>query len=143
MSKVKNVEQPMEQPKRSGKFIFANSDIYEGEFEINAAGSLVRQGQGVFTCSDGVIYSGNWSNDKMNGKGYFLHPSGSKYKGNFVDGKFDGSGSYTWPDGSSYEGEFKDSKLEGKGFFKDPTGQIWTGKFQGSSATRLKFKLCM
>ena len=133
----------IEQTKRSGKFIFASGDIYEGEYDINHTGSVVRSGKGVFTCSDGIIYSGYWLNDKMNGKGYYLHPSGCKYKGDFVEGKFEGVGSYTWPDGSSYDGEFKDSKLEGRGFFKDQTGQIWTGKYQGTSATRLKFKLCM
>lgn len=139
----KDRKEQEEPAKRSGKFIFANGDIYEGEYQISTSGSLIRHGRGVYTCSDGVIYSGEWSGDKLNGKGYYLHPTGSKYKGDFVDGKFDGIGAYTWPDGSSYDGEFKESKLEGKGFFKDPTGQLWTGKFQGSSATRLKFKLCM
>lgn len=128
-----------------GKFIFANGDVYEGQYELNkATGTIERQGYGVLTSKDGTLYSGVWKNDKLNGSGSFTHTStGCKYEGDFLNGKFDGIGKYFWPDGSIYEGEFKESKLEGKGFFKDPTGQIWSGKFSGDSAARLRFKLSM
>lgn len=130
--------------KKSGKFVFANGDVYDGEYEFNnQTGSIERSGFGTVTCKDGVVYSGYWTNDKMNGKGHYYHPSGCKYEGDFENGKFEGVGVYQWPDGSVYEGEFKASKLEGKGFFKDPNGQVWTGKFQGDNAARLKFRLCM
>ena len=85
--------------------------IYKkGEYDQNHHGSLVRQGNGTLTCQDGVIYSGNWSNDKMNGQGSYTHPSGMKYEGEFVNGRFEGNGRYEWPDGFNYEGEFKDDK---------------------------------
>lgn len=128
---------------KKGKFIFANGDVYEGQYELNNHGSIERHGFGVFTSKDGVVYHGNWKNDTMNGKGSFIHPSGCKYEGDFVNGKYEGVGKYYWPDGSIYEGEFKDSKLEGKGWFRDPTGQCWTGKFSGDTAARLRFKLSM
>jgi hypothetical protein len=128
----------------SAKFIFANGDIYDGEFTLNETGSIVRQGFGTFTCQDGVVYSGNWSNDKMNGKGSFIHqPSGMKYEGDFLNGKYEGVGKYIWPDGYYYEGEFKDSKLSGRGLLKDPCGQTWYGKFEGNVANNLRFKLNM
>lgn len=130
--------------KQTGKFVFANGDVYEGEYTLNQlTGSIERSGVGKFTSKDGLIYAGKWLNDKMNGKGSFYHPSGMKYEGDFVAGKFDGVGKYTWPDGSHYEGEFRESKLEGNGYFRDPTGQLWTGKFSGKYADRLKFKLNM
>lgn len=129
--------------KKTGKFIFANGDVFEGQYELNQSNSIERHGNGTVTCKNGVIYSGTWVNDKLNGKGTYIHPSGCKYEGDFLNGKFDGVGRYEWPDGSHYEGEFKNSKLEGKGYFKDPTGQIWTGKFQGDSASRLRFRLNM
>lgn len=129
--------------KKSGKFVFANEDVYDGEYETSANGSIERSGFGVLRSKDGSVYSGNWSKDKLNGKGMFEHQSGCKYEGDFVDGKFEGMGIYSWPNGSFYQGEFKDSKIVGKGFFKDPTGQIWTGKFNGETASKLKFKLSM
>ena len=130
--------------KQTGKFVFANGDVYEGEYTLNQlTGSIERNGSGQFTSRDGIIYAGKWSQDKMNGKGTFYHPSGMKYEGDFLNGKFDGIGKYTWPDGSQYEGEFRDCKLEGNGYFRDPTGQLWTGKFSGKYADRLKFKLNM
>ena len=129
--------------RRHGKFVFANGDVYEGEYEANSAGSIERTGFGTLTCSEGVVYSGNWRADKMNGKGSFYHPAGMKYEGDFVDGKFEGIGRYVWPDGFYYEGEFRASKLEGRGFFRDPNGQIWLGKFEGDFANRLQFKLNM
>ena len=129
--------------KTSGKFVFANGDTYEGEYDLNASGSIERNGSGIFTSVDGTVYSGQWSGDKMNGRGTFMHPSGMKYEGDFVNGKFEGVGKYVWPDGSYYEGEFKASKLEGRGYFRDPTGQLWTGNFDGTQADRLQFKLNM
>lgn len=126
-----------------GKFIFANGDIYEGEFSLADTGSIVRQGFGTFTCQDGIIYSGNWFNDKMNGNGSYIHPSGMKYEGDFVNGKYEGNGKYIWPDGYFYEGEFKDSKLVGQGLLRDPCGQTWVGKFEGNYASNLRFKLNM
>lgn len=108
----------------SGKFIFSNGDIYEGEFELLDSGSIVRQGFGTFTCQDGIVYSGCWSNDKMNGKGSYIHPSGMRYEGEFVNGKYEGRGKYMWPDGYYYEGDFKDSKLMGNGFLRDPVIKI-------------------
>ena len=129
---------------KSGKFIFANGDVYEGQYELNSAGSVERHGFGTFTSSDGVVYSGNWSGDKMNGMGLYEHsPSGMRYEGQFVDGQFEGRGQYIWPDGYHYEGEFKGCKLEGHGQLRDPTGQVWVGAFHGDHASALKFKLNM
>ena len=128
---------------KSGKFVFANGDIYDGEYETTASGSIERCGFGTLTTHDGIVYDGYWKSDKMNGKGSYIHTSGCKYVGDFLNGKFEGMGKYIWPDGSSYEGEFKASKLEGKGMFKDKNGQIWTGRFNEDNQARLKFKLNM
>jgi hypothetical protein len=38
----------------SAKFIFANGNIYDGEFTLNDSGSIVRKGFGTFTCQYGV-----------------------------------------------------------------------------------------
>lgn len=51
-----------------GLYIFANGDIYEGEFENGN-----RQGQGCYTWTDQSYYKGEWLADKMNGKGIYAN----------------------------------------------------------------------
>jgi hypothetical protein len=51
-----------------GLYIFANGDIYEGEFENGN-----RQGQGTYTWTDQSYYKGEWLADKMNGKGVYAN----------------------------------------------------------------------
>ena len=129
--------------KKSGKVVFINGDVYDGDYETNQSESIYRHGNGTFNCKNGVIYTGEWHLDKMNGRGEYIHPSGMTYKGDFVDGKFEGVGVYKWPDGSVYEGEFKNSKLEGHGVYHDTSGQIWSGKFRGNAAPGLRFNINM
>ena len=51
-----------------GHYIFANGDIYEGEF---CNGN--RQGEGTYTWIDQSYYRGQWMADKMNGKGVYAN----------------------------------------------------------------------
>ena len=53
----------------------------EGEYSQNTDGTPERRGQGTHTTADGVVYRGNWSDDKMNGEGVMEFPSGTKYEG--------------------------------------------------------------
>ena len=87
---------------KTGRFVFPNGDEYEGSYQLNQSGSIERHGAGVFKTIEGVVYSGDWLQDKMNGKGVFTHPNGCQYEGDFVGGYFEGHGKYTWPDGSFY-----------------------------------------
>jgi hypothetical protein len=48
--------------------VFANGDIYEGEFENGN-----RHGQGAYTWTDNSYYRGEWVSDKMNGKGIYAN----------------------------------------------------------------------
>lgn len=145
--------------KKSGKFIFANGDEYEGEYEqrmvteeigggtvTQSVSAVERSGKGVLRCANGNVYEGKWLRDKLNGtECTFSHPSGCTYHGEFRDGLFDGQGVYKWPGGAYYEGEFKAGRLEGKGTFYDESGQVWVGTFradQGADSTALlRFRL--
>ncbi|KAM6460986.1 MORN repeat-containing protein 2 isoform 2-T2 [Liasis olivaceus] len=62
-------------------FIFPNQDKYDGDCTRTLDGVLERNGYGVHTTADGIIYRGTWKNDKMNGLGRLEHPSGAVYEG--------------------------------------------------------------
>ncbi|XP_064597026.1 MORN repeat-containing protein 2-like [Liolophura sinensis] len=123
-----------------GIYIFPNGDKYDG-FYIQINGSQERCGTGTNHFVDGIVYEGQWENDKMNGKGKLTHPSGATYEGDFVDNKFNGMGKYSWPNGSYYEGQFVENRMEGEGQFTDTEGQNWTGTFRFKAAPGLRFKL--
>nr|XP_033793065.1 MORN repeat-containing protein 2 isoform X2 [Geotrypetes seraphini] len=87
-------------------FVFPNGDKYDGECIRTASGVLERNGVGTHKNPNGVIYKGNWMNDKMNGIGRLEHPSGAVYEGEFIDNMFHGTGVYTFPNGAKYTGTF-------------------------------------
>ncbi|XP_066553350.1 MORN repeat-containing protein 2 isoform X2 [Amia ocellicauda] len=139
--KEKNLEQ-----KEPGilkvSYIFPNGDRYDGEYHKTSDG-VIRNGYGKHTAANGVIYIGEWKDDKMNGKGKLDHPSGAVYEGDFTDNMFHGNGIYTFRNGSKYTGGFNNNKLEGEGRFTDTQGLVWTGNFHNRAAPGLKLKLDM
>ncbi|ESP03380.1 hypothetical protein LOTGIDRAFT_199227 [Lottia gigantea] len=139
--KEKKGDTPRE--KRTGVYLFANGDKYDGEYVLSEHGSLERHGNGTHETPGGIRYQGEWGNDKMNGQGCLSHASGSTYDGDFSNNKFHGFGKYTWPNGSFYEGRFVENKLEGEGQFTDTEGQVWTGTFRYKAAPGLQFKLML
>ena len=51
-----------------------------GEYIEKGPGQIVRSGQGTHTSASGMIYSGQWSNDILNGKGKkVIHDSNDAY----------------------------------------------------------------
>ncbi|XP_062912430.1 MORN repeat-containing protein 2 isoform X1 [Mobula hypostoma] len=129
--------------------IFPNEDRYgtfcitftEGECTRIDGIGLERNGFGIHTTPDGIIYTGQWKNDKMNGNGKLVHPSGATYEGEFKDNTFHGTGIYTWPNNLKYIGNFNKNKLEGEGKFIDAQGYEWIGTFHCKAAPGLKLKL--
>ncbi|XP_078261398.1 MORN repeat-containing protein 2 [Rhinoraja longicauda] len=123
--------------------IFPNEDRYAGECTRSVDAGLERNGYGVHTTLNGITYSGQWNNDKMNGTGKLVHLSGAVYEGEFKDNTFHGMGTYTWPNNSKYIGSFNNNKLEGEGKFIDAEGYEWIGTFHYKAAPGLKLKLDM
>ncbi|KAM9705275.1 MORN repeat-containing protein 2 [Menidia menidia] len=121
-------------------FIFPNGDRYEGECSRSGSGVLVRSGRGKHTSAGGVVYIGEWHEDKMQGRGTLQHPSGALYEGDFQDNMYHGVGTYTFPDGSRYKGHFHQNRLKGEGTFIDVQGLVWTGEFHGKAALGLKMQ---
>ncbi|MED6263231.1 hypothetical protein CHARACLAT_002423 [Characodon lateralis] len=118
--------------------IFPNGDKYEGQCSRSASGALVRSGIGKHTSVSGIIYMGEWCEDKMLGRGSLQFPSGALYEGEFKDNMYHGSGTYIFPDGSVYRGHFCNDRLAGEGTFTDAQGLSWTGDFHGETALGLK-----
>ncbi|XP_076578022.1 MORN repeat-containing protein 2 [Chaetodon auriga] len=121
-------------------YIFPNGDRYEGECSRSTSGVMMRSGAGKHTSAGGVIYTGEWREDKMHGRGTLQHPSGALYEGEFKNNMYDGMGAYTFPDGSTYKGHFCENRLEGEGAFTDTHGLVWTGEFHGKAALGLKMQ---
>nr|XP_034966922.1 MORN repeat-containing protein 2 isoform X1 [Zootoca vivipara] len=124
-------------------FVFPNGDKYEGDCIRTLEGVLERCGHGVHTTPDGIIYQGNWKNDKMNGFGKLEHPSGAVYEGEFFNNMFHGTGTYIFTNGAKYTGQFCANRVEGKGEFRDTQGLEWDGTFHYTAAPGLKLKLDM
>ncbi|KAF7658445.1 hypothetical protein LDENG_00012420 [Lucifuga dentata] len=121
-------------------YIFPNGDKYEGECSRSTSGVMMRSGSGTHTSASGIIYTGEWHEDKMHGRGTLQHPSGAVYEGEFKDNMYHGTGTYTFPDGSSYTGPFNENRLEGEGALTNTTGLVWTGEFHGKAALGLKLQ---
>lgn len=96
---VEPVEQEVETV-QNGCFIYPDGSKYEGEWTL-VDGNQVRNGKGTFTCGPDQ-YSGNWSNDAMDGEGEYFFSSGAIYRGNFTLNLFHGLGEYVFPDGATY-----------------------------------------
>ncbi|XP_051867694.1 MORN repeat-containing protein 2 isoform X1 [Pristis pectinata] len=123
--------------------IFPNEDRYDGECTRIDDVGLERNGFGIHTTPNGITYTGQWKNDKMNGTGKLVHPSGAIYEGEFKDNTFHGTGTYTWPNNLKYIGNFNKNRLEGEGKFIDAEGYEWIGTFHYKAAPGLKLKLDM
>ncbi|XP_026217268.1 MORN repeat-containing protein 2 isoform X1 [Anabas testudineus] len=124
-----------------GSYVFPNGDRYEGDYSRSATGVILRSGTGKHISANGILYTGEWHEDKMHGRGTLQHPSGALYEGEFKDNMYHGTGIYTFPDGSTYKGHFYENRLEGEGAFTDTKGLVWTGEFHGKAALGLKMQL--
>uniref|UniRef100_A0A8C6GLY2 MORN repeat containing 2 n=1 Tax=Mus spicilegus TaxID=10103 RepID=A0A8C6GLY2_MUSSI len=125
------------------KFIFPNGDTYDGDCTRTTSGICERNGTGMHTTPNGIVYTGSWKDDKMNGFGRLEHFSGAVYEGQFKDNMFHGLGTYTFPTGAKYIGNFNENRVEGEGEYTDTQGLQWCGNFHFTAAPGLKLKLYM
>ncbi|CAN0507209.1 unnamed protein product [Rangifer tarandus platyrhynchus] len=124
-------------------FIFPNGDKYDGDCTRTSSGVIERNGIGIHTTPNGIVYTGSWKDDKMNGFGKLEHFSGAVYEGHFKDNMFHGLGTYTFPTGAKYTGNFNENRVEGEGQYTDIQGLEWCGSFHFTAAPGLRLKLHM
>ncbi|XP_060988968.1 MORN repeat-containing protein 4-like [Dama dama] len=124
-------------------FIFPNGDKYDGDGTRTSSGVIERNGIGIHTTPNGIVYTGSWKDDKMNGFGELEHFSGAVYEGHFKDIMFHGLGTYTFPTGAKYTGNFNENRVEGEGQYTDIQGLEWCSNFHFTAAPGLRLKLHM
>ena len=106
--------------------------------------------------SIGIMYQGEWTDDKFHGQGTYLWADGSKYEGSFVWGTIHGKGTFTttpgctytgffdkglkhgrgtsnWTDGRSHNGMWSRGAMTGKGKQIWPNGVEYIGKFKNGA----------
>jgi hypothetical protein len=76
--------------------------------------SLILNGPGKITFSDGSTLSGDFVNGVVEGQGEFVKPGSFEFKGDFSDGQ-PTSGTVTFVNGPTYEGSFADGLPSGAG----------------------------
>merc|ERR1719453_957578 len=72
----------------------------------------IKHGFGKCTWSGGIVYEGQWDNNKRHGQGVFSRP-GVKYEGQFMDDKKHGVGTSTDRSGASITGVWKNDEQIG------------------------------
>ncbi len=87
-------------------FVKIKRMLDDGEYKAGK-----KEGQGIYTYSDGVEYVGGYKDDLENGQGTYTYPGGEKYVGEWKDGKFHGQGTLTYINGTVEKGIWKDGNI--------------------------------
>jgi hypothetical protein len=111
-----------------GMMRWRDGAVYEGEFALG-----LRNGHGIFKAGGalaGMVYEGDFDNDKMEGVGRCTFADGRQYSGQWREGHIEGTGSMHWQNGSEYTGEYVRDKKHGHGTFKWPDGRSHSGEWK-------------
>jgi hypothetical protein len=130
-------ESKNDQPDGSGKAVYKNGNIYDGEWTDGKF-----DGKGTFTWANGEVYTGYFKNGYRNGNGRYNYQNGTVYDGYWVYGYWNGQGTTTWSNGDSYVGSFKDGYRDGMGTYTCSAGEIFNcpgcKKYQGTWRRNVK-----
>ncbi|KAK2384108.1 phosphatidylinositol 4-phosphate 5-kinase [Trifolium repens] len=96
--------------------------MYEGEFFENC-----RHGNGTQTWTDGSIYIGNWTKNKIDGRGYMKRANIGSYDGCWSNGLRHGFGVYRFANGDVYDGCWSNGLRHGFGVHRFANGGIYVG----------------
>jgi hypothetical protein len=94
-----------------GKMIYANGDIYEGDWTDN-----LKHGVGKYSSAlEKWTYEGKFTLDKITGSGVLTLENGDKYSGNFHEGLMEGDGTVDYTNGDVFHGTFHRGARHGNG----------------------------
>ncbi len=108
--------------------IWPNGDKYEGQMLHEQM-----HGRGIFTCTRGYFYTGEFKHGKPNGLGKLVYDNGDKYEGNFLNDMLHGQGIYSYANGDCYRGEFMNDLPHGHGVYVLANGNVYSGKWENGS----------
>lgn len=94
-------------------FTLRNGAQYTGETQVNEDKSLKIEGLGKMEWKDGVIYQGEWKENKQHGKGNTQWPveaGKDEYDGPYDEGVRTGeNGVFKWANGDHYKGDWSNN----------------------------------
>lgn len=106
-------------PNGTGKAVYKNGDVYEGEWADG-----LPHGQGTQRYQNGNVYEGQFQHGIKQGKGTYTYQTGERYEGEYKQGKMSGQGTFFYADGEKYIGGFQNDLIEGMGRYVDVNDSI-------------------
>jgi hypothetical protein len=119
-----------QRPHGHGVYTRSNGAVYTG---THVHGK--RHGHGEFKGTDGSIYRGAWAHGVQHGSGVYSFGettpwAGEEYRGLFANGAWNGHGEYAFANGDSYAGDYRDGRQHGVGKFTNANGSAYVGQFR-------------
>lgn len=123
----------------SGISYFEDGETYQGSVK-----NSLKDGYGVFTKLEGVVWDGDftqgsfigqWEKQIPEGLGAHNWVLGAKYVGGWKDKKRNFKGTLTWPNGKVYHGDWKDDLRHGEGSLSYEDGTEYKGQFTEDKIT--------
>jgi hypothetical protein len=102
--------------------VWPNGDKYEGQVFQEQM-----HGRGIFTSSQGYVYTGEFKHGKPSGLGKLVYDNGDQYEGIFFNDMLHGKGKYLYTNGDRYQGEFQNDLPHGQGVYILANGNIYSG----------------
>ena len=102
-----------------------NGDKYEGQMFQDQM-----HGRGIFTSSQGYVYTGEFKYGKPNGLGKLVYDNGDQYEGSFLNDMLHGKGKYIYANGDRYQGEFQNDLPHGHGVYVLANGNVYSGSWE-------------
>ena len=117
--------------KQTGTLTKPNGDVYTGTF---TDGKL--EGKGTLKTSSGNSYDGNFADGQPSGSGIMKYANGSTYTGNWSGGQRSGSGTVHYANGDQFSGSFSADQRDGSGTYTWANGTTYRGNWKAGSAQK-------
>ena len=137
----KEEEEPVfEEFSASGRFVYPNKSVYEGEYRQLKTGQKIREGKGKYTFASFELQlkSPNATGYSHFGRDRDQSPENAAtksigieyYDGEWLNDKMDGYGIYHYSNGDVYEGMWVEGRQHGRGRYVFANGNCYEGDWQ-------------
>lgn len=95
--------------------IYYKNAIYEGQCQFDEIKQIpIKNGVGIYLTNKGLVFYGQFQNNRINGEGNFITPEGHFLRGSFKKGKLNGLSLFLKRNGDIYILKFKYGILNSK-----------------------------